>query len=171
MQEKREMEAELHEMRVLLDEANQRAEKAQQRAGKKASVERVIYQVSCRKCSKGRDGQMIGMTRGEVKHAVRELLKRCAQDVVTSSTSPKKGGGLGSSLTFPLRSLLTRGLRKRSSSVDNTCPEESFRKHLASHIPKLLPKTEKDVYKYCKEIVKVEVLRKNNDEDLLHWRD
>ena len=32
MQEKREMEAELHEMRVLLDEANQRAEKAQQRA-------------------------------------------------------------------------------------------------------------------------------------------
>ncbi len=172
MQEKREMEAELHEMRVLLDEANQRAEKAQQRAGKKASAERVIYQVSCRKCSKGRDGQMIGTTRGEVKHAVRKLLKRCAHDVVTSSTtSPKKGGGLRSSLTSPLRSSLTKGLRKRSSSVDNTCPEECFRKHLASHIPKLLPKTEKDVYKYCKEIVKVEVLRKNNDEDLLHWRD
>lgn len=172
MQEKREMEAELHEMRVLLDEANQRAEEAQKRADKKAS-ERVIYQVSCRKCSsKGRDGQMVGTTRGEVKHAVRKLLKRCAHDVVTSSTtSPKKGGGLRSSLTSPLRSSLTKSLRKRSRSVDNTCPEESFIKHLASHVPKLLPKTETDVYKYCKEIVKVEVLRKNNDEDLLHWRD
>ena len=172
MQEKREMEAELHEMRVLLDEANQRAEEAQKRADKKAS-ERVIYQVSCRKCSsKGRDGQMVGTTRGEVKHAVRKLLKRCAHDVVTSSTtSPKKGGGLRSSLTSPLRSSLTKSLRKRSSSVDNTCPEESFIKHLASHVPKLLPKTETDVYKYCKEIVKVEVLRRNNDGDSLHWRD
>ena len=173
MQEKREMEAELHEMRVLLDEANQRAEEAQQRANKKASAERVIYQVSCRKCSKGRAGQMIGTTRGEgeVKHAVRELLKRCSLDVVTSSSSPKKGGSLRSSLTSPLRFLWTKGLRKRPNSVDKTCPEECFRKHLESHIPKYLPKTEKDIYKYCKEIVKVEVLRKNNDEDLLHWRD
>jgi hypothetical protein len=173
MQEKREMEAELHEMCVLLDEANQRAEEAQKRANKKASAERVIYQVSCRKCSKGRDGQLIGTTRGEgeVKHAVRELLKRCSLDVVTSSSSPKKGGSLRSSLTSPLRSLLTKGLRKRSSSVDNTCPEESFRKHLASHVPKKMVKTEKDVFKYCKEIIKIEVLRKNNDEDFLHWRD
>ena len=120
----------------------------------------MIYQVSCRKCSKGRDGQMIGTTRGEVKHAVRKLLKRCAQDVVTSSTPPKKGGGLGSSLTFPLRSSFTRGLRKRSSSVDNTCPEECFRKHLASHIPKFLPKTEKDVYKFARKLSRLRCCEK-----------
>jgi hypothetical protein len=193
-QEKAEMQAELEEMRLLLAEASAKAEqqeeRKEQRKKKKKSTtnkgpSQLIYQVSCRKCPKGKNCAVVGVTTEDLKSKVLALAQ---QSVVVAASSGKKTGRLinPSSFTglkldtssFNLGSLLDNNHSSSNCSVgdlsrltEETTNEDAFIQHLASHIPKKVAKNnEKEALSFCKKIVKVEVLKKETGEEL-YWHD
>lgn len=179
--EKSRMEAELEEMRQLLAETNARAVEREGRDEITKKSERIIFQVSCKKCPKGKNCSVVGVTTGDLKMKMRRLTKKC---VVAAAECPQKttpssflGGLLNNHHhTSAAHSAVSKNKETPSSTAASTedgdivKQEEVFIKHLASHIPKKMVKNEKEARSFCKKLIRVEVLKRVGGEEL-YWED
>jgi hypothetical protein len=179
--EKSRMEAELEEMRQLLAETNARAVEREGRDEISKKSERIIFQVSCKKCPKGKNCSVVGVTTGDLKMKMRRLTKKC---VVAAAECPQKttpssflGGLLNNHhrTSSAAHSAISENKETPSSTAstedkDILKQKEVFIKHLASHIPKKMVKNEKEARSFCKKLIRVEVLKKVGGEEL-YWED
>jgi hypothetical protein len=179
--EKSRMEAELEEMRQLLAETNARAVEREGRDEITKKSERIIFQVSCKKCPKGKNCSVVGVTTGDLKMKMRRLTKKC---VVAAAECPQKttpssflGGLLNNHhrTSSAAHSAVSENKETPSSTAstedkDILKQKEVFIKHLASHIPKKMVKNEKEARSFCKKLIRVEVLKKVGGEEL-YWED
>ena len=171
-QEKAKMEVELEEMRLLLSKPNAKAEKNQRgerkdRKSKKSTKTqmKVIYQVSCRKCPKGKNCAVVGVTTEDLNAKVLALAKQSV-----TAAGEKKTFSLLNSSTFKPGGHSSCNSVDESTLTEEKTQEDAFIHHLASHIPKKVAKNEKEAISFCKKIVKVEVLTKESGEEL-YWQD
>ena len=180
--EKSRMEAELEEMRQLLAETNARAVEREGRDEITKKSERIIFQVSCKKCPKGKNCSVVGVTTGDLKMKMRRLTKKC---VVAAAECPQKttpssflGGLLNNHhhTSSAAHSAVPKNKETPSSTAASTedgdivKQKEVFIKHLASHIPKKMVKNEKEARSFCKKLIRVEVLKRVGGEEL-YWED
>jgi len=171
-QEKAEIQAELDEMHLLLAEASAKAQKKEERGERKKSTKssKLIYQVSCRKCPKGKNCSVVGVTIEDLKSKVLILAKQSIT-VAVASGEKKKTGLLDSSFNIGGRLNSSNcSVGESSRLTEEITNEDAFIQHLASHIPKEVAKNEKEALSFCKKIVKVEVLKKESGEEL-YWQD
>lgn len=171
-QEKARMETELEEMRHLLDESYAKERAAQvlvEKFEKKSSKgsERRIYQVTCKKCPKGKSCSVVGVTTDDLKAKILALAKQSATAAAECHQKVGRPRLLGG--------LLHNHHHDHSSDASPADNEEESRevvfvKHLASHVPKKVAKNEKEALSYCRKMIRVEVLKKVGGEEELYWQ-
>jgi phage regulator Rha-like protein len=120
----------------------------------KKTVERLVYQVSCRKCNK--HGSWIGTTHDDIKETIDGHIRRVVEEYADgkgkSKSSPSKGSTNSS----------------EGKKIENW--SKSFAEHFARHCkPKIGFKsvTEKEIRKFCRANIKIEVLRRQDGTDLM----
>jgi len=148
--EKGELMKELETMKALLAAADG------EKPGKK--TERLVYQLSCQKCNKHMN--FVGTTHTDLKTTMERHFAEVVKVTKAKRKSMKSSNG---SVTTTDSS--TKGKHEQWS--------EEFALHFANHVSRRsMFKTiaEKDVIAYCRENVKVEVLRRSDGAEL-YWED
>jgi len=150
--EQAELQRELDSMRSLL-ESTQQEPKVEEKVivnEKQVTRERLIYQLSCRQC-KGKNLNFVGTTMMDIMEQMDIHFDEVAQQV-----QKMNGKGRRSDAVF-------------TEGINSTKWSASFAQHFAKHCRKKC-KTHKDVVKYCKKNVKIEVLKKESGAALC-WND
>ena len=131
--------------------------KRKKKRGSAKKAERLVYQLSCKKCH-GRHGEYVGATTGTLPATMKGHVDRVVAEVRRGRAA--KGAEDGP----PSSSDIKAGDQERWSA--------DFARHFADHcLPKnrfRRPMSEKQVLKFCRENVKVELLRRK-DGDVLCW--
>ena len=136
--ERSELLKELETMKALIAAANG------EKPGKK--VERLVYQLSCRKCNKHKN--FVGTTHTDLP----QTTKRHFKAVYEATKSKRKSDDSVDSA-------------ESSKSKSNEAWSGEFAVHFAKHCKptlKLKAVSEKDVIKFCRENIKVEVLKRGD---------
>ncbi|KAL7449334.1 hypothetical protein ACHAWC_002355 [Mediolabrus comicus] len=118
----------------------------------KKTVERLVYQLSCRKCNK--HGSWIGTTHDDIKETIDGHICRVVEEYAD---------GKGKSKSSP-----SKGSTNSSGKIENW--SKPFAEHFARHCkPKIGFKsvTEKEIRKFCRANIKIEVLRRQDGTDLM----
>ena len=113
--------------------------------GKKKKGKRLIYQLSCKRCNQHRD--FIGTTHKDLETTVSKHIDGVIQE------------------------LDLKGKADNNGHLENWSPD--FAAHFSKHLRDLLHKSQisrKVVHKFCRENVKVEVLRRQDGAELM-WMD
>ena len=150
--EQAELQRELESMRALL-QSTQEEPKVEEKVivnEKQVTRERLIYQLSCRQC-KGKNLNFVGTTMMDIMEQMDIHFNEVAQQV-----QKMNGKGRRSDAVF-------------TEGTNSTKWSASFAQHFAKHCRKKC-KTHKDVIKYCKKNVKIEVLKKESGAALF-WND
>ena len=120
----------------------------------KKTVERLVYQLSCRKCN---NGSWIGTTHGDIKETIDGHICRVVEEYAD---------GKGKSKSSPSKSSTNSSEGKK---IENW--STPFAEHFAKHLrkPKIGFKsvTEKEIRKFCRANIKIEVLRRQDGTDLM----
>jgi hypothetical protein len=150
--EQAELQRELDSMRALLESTQQEPKVEEKIVVKEKQVtrERLIYQLSCRQC-KGKNLNFVGTTMIDIMEQMDIHFNEVAQQV-----QKMNGKGRRSDAVF-------------TEGTNSTKWSASFAQHFAKHCRKKC-KTHKDVIKYCKKNVKIEVLKKESGAALF-WND
>mmetsp|Transcript_30490 Transcript_30490/g.52021 ORF Transcript_30490/g.52021 Transcript_30490/m.52021 type:complete len:170 (+) Transcript_30490:1400-1909(+) len=140
--EKGELLAELEAMKEILAAT-------EENSGKK-KTERLVYQLSCKKCNK--HGSFVGTTDVSLKSALDKHFNRVVEE------AKKK-----------------KGKKENTNGGDKVKKgeawHEEFAQHFAKHTKKRFGKvSEKDIIKFCQRNVKIEVLRRGDGAALM-WEE
>ena len=129
---------------------------------KKKKKERLVYQLSCRKCNKQMN--FVGTT----EHDLKTTMKKHFDEVVKATKKPSKRRTIDS-----LGSGGDHDNDDKSVEHKKEAWHAVFAEHFAKHCrPRIGFKSvsERDVIKFCREHVKVEVLRRSDGAEL-YWED
>ena len=146
------MEAELDTMRLLLKDANSKAQRKESKAKPKVKrrLEDFMHQFSCRECF---DCPKVVVTTRNIRDKASEIAELSAVMAVASTRI--------SGSPFNFRGLSAAAAAATMEDVDvytSSSLEKAFVEHIASHVPKKAIKSELNAFDYCKEIIKVESL-------------
>lgn len=146
------METELDTMRLLLKDANSKAQRKESKAKPKVKrrLEDFMHQFSCRECF---DCPKVVVTTRNIRDKASEIAELSAVMAVASTRI--------SGSPFNFRGLSAAAAAATIEDVDvytSSSLEKAFVEHIASHVPKKAIKSELNAFDYCKEIIKVESL-------------
>ena len=146
------MEAELDTIRLLLKDANSKAQRNESKAKPNGErrLEDFMHQFSCRECF---DCPKVVVTTKNIRDKASGIAELSAIIAVASTRIR------GSAFNFRGHSAAAAAATMEDVGVyTSSSLEKAFVEHIASHVPKKAIKSELDAFEYCKEIIKVESL-------------